>query len=315
MPAVAQLPLEHMLANRSRLAIAALTWLLATAAIGQRAADVPIGKEEAVDGDTEWVRCHKSAEDRPVALQTAIGHYEGTPAGTTQSVSIDLVGAIHVGDRTYYRDLDARFAQYDAVLYELVAPEGTVVPRGGRVDKRNALGAMQSGMQNLLDLQHQLEEVDYTPNNFVHADMSPAELFATMKQRDEGFLKLYFRMVGQGIAEQTKSAKSGNSVELDLMTAFFAKDRPRQMKIAFASQLTQLDGLLTSFGGEKGSTLIHERNRVAMDVLAEQIAAGKRKLAIFYGAGHLADMDERLRSRFGVRQTSKEWVTAWDLSE
>ncbi|MEO0531152.1 MAG: hypothetical protein AAF266_11355 [Planctomycetota bacterium] len=281
--------------------------LLAVPASGQRLVN------EA--GDDQWVRALKNDDGEPTALQTAVARYVGRPAGSRAPVVVDLIGAIHVGDKAYYKGLDQRFRKYDALLYELVAPEGTVVQRGAKVDNRNALGALQSGMQGMLALEHQLEQVDYTRPNFVHADMSPETLFATMESRDEGFLQMYFRMVGQSIAEQTKAARRGESAEFDMMKALFAKDRPRQLKIAMASQLTQLEGLLTSFGGEKGSTLIHERNRTAMDVLAREIAGGKKALGIFYGAGHLADMDKRLRERFGLRQIEKEWVTAWDLSE
>lgn len=272
-------------------------------------------KPPAAEGDKEWVRSLKDDDDGVTALQTAIGRYEGTPPGASGPVRVDLVGAIHVGDQAYYHDLNKRFEGYDAVLYELVAPEGTVVPKGGRVGSDNPLGAMQNGMKGLLDLEHQLEIVDYTRPNFVHADMTPEELFSSMEARDEGFLKLYFRMVGQGIAEQTKAASKGESAEFDLMKAMFSEDRPRKMKVALAGQLTQLEGLLTSFGGEKGTTLIHERNRTALDVLDKEIAAGKKSVAIFYGAGHLTDMDKHLRERFGLRQTGKEWVTAWDLAE
>lgn len=298
-----------------------LQLLLALAATGpvwgqkQTAPAVGSAKLQAAEGDKDWVRSLKDEDGAVTALQTAIGRYEGTPPGASGPVRVDLVGAIHVGDRAYYRDLNKRFEGYEAVLYELVAPEGTVVPKGGRVGSDNPLGAMQNGMKGLLDLEHQLEIVDYTRPNFVHADMSPEELFSTMEARDEGFLKLYFRMVGQGIAEQTKAASKGESAEFDLMKAMFSKDRPKKMKVALAGQLTQLEGLLTSFGGEKGTTLIHERNRTALDVLDKEIAAGKKSVAIFYGAGHLTDMDKHLRERFGLRQTGKEWVTAWDLAE
>lgn len=296
--------------------LARYAWLLALAAMSpaeaQRNASRP-APETKKPGDDEWVRCLRNDDGEPIGLQTAIARYEGVPKGGRRAVTVDLVGAIHVGDRAYYEDLNGRFKAYGAVLYELVAPEGTVVPRGGKVRTDNALGAMQNGMKGMLDLEHQLELVDYTRPNFVHADMSFDELLASMKARDEGFLKMYFRMIGQSIAEQTKATQKGESAEFDLMRAMFSDDRPRRMKIAMASQLTQLEGLLTSFGGEKGTSLIHERNRTAMDVLARQIGRGQRSLAVFYGAGHLTDMDKRLRERFGLRQTAKEWVTAWDL--
>ena len=51
--------------------------------------------------------------------------------------------------------------------------------------------------------------------------------------------------------------------------------------------------------GPKGSTLISGRNKVALDVLRKEIAAGKKKIAIFYGAGHMPDFQKRLRDDFG----------------
>ncbi len=298
-----------------------LALLLALAALcpavaQQKAASKPQAEKcQPAVGDDEWVRFRRDADGKPIGLETAIARYEGTPPGNRLPVVVDLVGAIHVGDRAYYEGLNRRFLGYGALLYELVAPKGTVVPRGGRVDSANPLGAMQNSMKTMLALEHQLEIVDYTRPNFVHADMSPEKLFATMKQRDESVLKLYFRMVGQSIAEQTKATSKGESAEFDMMKALFSNDRPRRLKITMASQLTQLEGLLTSFGGENGTTLIHERNRVAMEVLGQQINRGQRSVGVFYGAGHLADMDKRLRERFGLRQTGKEWVTAWDLRE
>jgi hypothetical protein len=75
-----------------------------------------------------------------------------------------------------------------------------------------------------------------------------------------------------------------------------------------------MESLMVSFGGEQGSVIISERNKMALKVLREQINAGKRKLGIFYGAGHLNDMDERLRKDFGLEPVSATWLTAWNLA-
>ena len=52
---------------------------------------------------------------------------------------------------------------------------------------------------------------------------------------------------------------------------------------------------MVSFGGEDGSAIITDRNKKALVVLKKEIADGKKKIGIFYGAGHLSDMDKRLR--------------------
>jgi len=51
-----------------------------------------------------------------------------------------------------------------------------------------------------------------------------------------------------------------------------------------------------------------------IEVLQEQMAAGKRKLAIFYGAGHLLDLDQRLID-LKFKRTGHEWLTAWEISK
>jgi hypothetical protein len=49
-------------------------------------------------------------------------------------------------------------------------------------------------------------------------------------------------------------------------------------------------------------------------VLKNQLAQGKKKIGIFYGAGHLSDMDTRLRKDFGLKPVSINWLTAWNLA-
>ncbi len=273
--------------------------------------------------DKEWVQVEEDEKQRAANLQTAIGRYTYSDGEFKNKIFVDLIGAIHIGDQAYYEDLNERFTEYDALLYELVAPEGTVIQKGARSRGDNPLGAMQNGMKDLLDLEHQLELVDYTKGNFVHADMSFEELIASMKTRDESVTKLYFRLMGQAIAEQTKQQAKGKSAEMEMLFAFMSsgEDRSRKLKVAMAGQMTEMEGLLTSFGGEKGTSLIHERNRVALEVLEEQLVSAKSKtlqapqvFGVFYGAGHLADMDRRLRDDFGMVQVDKEWLTAWDMT-
>jgi hypothetical protein len=61
-------------------------------------------------------------DEKGAQLQTGVSTFRNA-----QGVTVDLVGAIHVADRTYYEQLNERFKRYDAVLYEMV---------GGPVEKR-----------------------------------------------------------------------------------------------------------------------------------------------------------------------------------
>ena len=66
----------------------------------------------------------------PMALDTAVVTYESSAAG--EPITVDLIGAVHMGEASYYHELNRLFDGYEVVLYELVAPEGTTVPLGGK---------------------------------------------------------------------------------------------------------------------------------------------------------------------------------------
>jgi len=268
----------------------------------------------------KWVRLLRDKHKEPIAMQTAIVRYvpakdfkENRKGEYTRYV--DLVGAVHIADHSYYQELNRRFKKYDAVLYELVAPEGTVVEQGRGTSNSHPLGALQNGMKNMLEVEHQLEQIDYTRPNFVHADLSPDEFLDSMDNREEGFVQMYFKIMGASLAAQSQQSADGESPDVEIMSALFAEDRPRRLKIAMAKQFEGMEQLLVGFAGPEGSTLITERNKRALDVLEEELAAGKKKLAIFYGAGHLSNMDEQMTERFDMVPVSCDWLDAWDLRE
>jgi hypothetical protein len=62
-----------------------------------------------------------------------------------------------------------------------------------------------------------------------------------------------------------------------------------------------------------GNILVGDRNKAALKVLQKEIAKGKKKIGIFYGAAHMPDFEKRLREDFDLKRDKEEWVTAWDL--
>ncbi len=128
------------------------------------------------------MRIRKNAKGRPIAMETSITRYELINE-QGQRITVDLIGVVHIGEENYYETLNARFEEYEGLLYELVAPEGTVIPKGGRSEAGlNPIAAMQKGMQAVLGLEFQLDHIDYAKENFVHADMTPTEFAESMKE-------------------------------------------------------------------------------------------------------------------------------------
>src|SRR4051812_43440565 len=173
----------------------------------------------ASDDQSQFIRVRRDDDRRPLAMETAIVHYT---AAKRPGVQVDLVGAVHVGDKAYYDELNKLFEQYDVVLYELVAPEGTRVPKGGRKGpSTHPIGAMQEGMSAVLELSHQLSCVDYTKTNFMHADMSPDDFSKAMEDRGESFMQMFLRLMGTGIA-QNAAGNTGGVDEAGLIMALFS---------------------------------------------------------------------------------------------
>lgn len=270
--------------------------------------------------ETAYVRVQRDDRGRPLSLDTAIVRYvpagqAGEQDGDQQAgVVVDLIGAVHVGEASYYEQLNELFTKYDALLFELVAPEGIQFREGDRLESASAVGALQGGLKNLLGLEFQLELVNYARPNFVHADMTPEEFAQTMKDRGESFFSLLLRLMGQGMALQGQQ-KAGGATDIQVMMALLRRDRVK-LKQVLAEQLEGMEGSLSVLGGPDGeSTIISERNKKALDVLRREMESGKKKIGIFYGAGHFADFDGRLKDDFQLEIKEKNWLPAWDLQK
>src|SRR5829696_824957 len=85
-------------------------------------------------------------------------------------VTVRLVSAVHIGEKSYYEALGRSFAGDDAVLYELVKPKDAAAPAPGaaRPAGGNPIGDIQRFLKDTLNLDFQLDSIDYTAKNFVH---------------------------------------------------------------------------------------------------------------------------------------------------
>ncbi len=272
--------------------------------------------EEAAE--EKFLRLIRNDDGDVLSMDTAIVEFEAT-GEKNQGVVVTLVGVVHIGEKQYYEQLNDEFDKFDVVLYELVAPEGTRVPKDGSRRGGNPLSMMQNGMQRMLGLEYQLDQIDYQRENFVHADMSPEEFEESMAKRGDDFLKMFFRMMGRSMAQQARQASQNNgrakNGDADLLLALFNRDGSSSMKRIMAEQFEDLEGAMKVIDGPDGSTLITDRNEKALGVLTEQIEAGKKKIAIFYGAGHMPDMAKRLADDFHLRRGETRWLKAWVIEE
>jgi hypothetical protein len=259
--------------------------------------------------ESRFVRLLTDEKGRSASLDTEIVSYIGKYANGKE-VQVDLIATIHVADEAYYQELNRQFRNYDAVLYELVAPEDMRVP--AERESGSVLSGFQLGMADMLELEFQLDEIDYQAPNFVHADMTPEEFAISMRDRGETPLTMLFQVLKNSLREQAKNPLQ--TTEKELLLAFFSPDRARELKKIVAHEFSDVERMVAITQGPDGSTLLTERNKKALTVLRKEIAKGSTKMAIYYGAAHMPDFAARLREEFGLKEARSQWLAAWDLN-
>jgi hypothetical protein len=240
-------------------------------------------------------------------LETAIATYRNA-AG----VKVHLVAAVHVGEKAYYQGLSKTFAGYDALLYEMIKPKGAAVPQPG-VRSDSTLSMFQRMLTDVLELEFQLDAIDYSAKNFVHADLD-AETFTRMQEeRGESMITLMLRVI---LDEMSKPQAQQQAQEVslpELLVALTSPDRARHFKLILGRQFEDIESKVAGLQGPNGSVLLTERNKAAIATLKRTIAAGRKNIGIFYGAAHMSDMAQRLKE-LGFTYEGTEWRAAWDMT-
>ena len=260
------------------------------------------------DASTEFVRIAKDDQNRPTALQLAVVRY--VAADARLGLSVDLVGAVHIGDAAYYAQLNELFESYDVLLYELVAPSDAMVTQ--RVAKRKGLlSTTQVGLTRLLGLSFQLDEINYDRENFVHADLSPTELKQSMEQRGESLYVYFWRLFYASVDNYAKDPLGWN--DMQKISGMLSAGQDDSLKTLIAYEMTDMSQIQDVLGEDSGSAVIGARNQRAIDVLQREIAAGAKRIGIFYGVAHMPDLEERLLDQVGLAYEEMSWVDAWLL--
>lgn len=257
----------------------------------------------------------------PDALQTAIRRFDPVKG---QGPSIYLVAAVHIGEKSYYEQLQRFLDKQDVVLYEGVRRSRTATTvkaahsHAASVAKPSV--GIQKKMADALNLQFQLEGIHYDRPQFYNSDMDWDSLTALAKKAGAGTEKK--------LADLEKSVSGSPNIGLSgwllnyMLTQ--AASRPVLSNILRHAFITALsDPKIT----EKSSTpdsvklasiIVVERNKVVIADLQALLKTSKSKrrslkqmhsIAVFYGAEHMKNMGQHLISDLGYRATNTRWVT------
>jgi len=240
-----------------------------------------------------------------------------------------LVGVTHLGTADYYARLQRFLNAQGLVLFEGVGATNKTFAL-----QREAGFNLQAALAKALGLEFQLHAIDYTPQHFQNSDLSVAELariFANAPPGPPGtpsppgteggeprsgerggaeFDHLLAAMQGTGflgamarvtvaLLEASPRLQAAMQVVLIEVLSGLPRDLPR------------MPGLPPGFQNLL-RVLIEERNEKVVDDVRRALEAKQPpgSIAIFYGAGHMTDLEERLRSTLGYRPAVERWMTA-----
>ena len=274
-------------------------------------ASAPSGQEEA-----DYIRFVEGV-GQPDCLQTAVAsfHKDGT--------TVDLVSVVHLGDKAYFENINALLKDYDLVLYELVGgkyspPPAKVAGEPVGIEEMVSVRGMQQMASQFLGLEFQLDGIEYESPNFVHADVDIAEYTALMNARNQSFSTLFTRAMS--ISETADFG--GIPTDDAAMTAMLGKimtavttGNSAELKRTIAPLMAEAEGFIAQIEGDDGTVLITERNKHVMKKLDEELKMRRlKRVAIFYGGGHMPDLENRLLTR-GFKKGAVAWADAWTIAD
>jgi hypothetical protein len=237
-------------------------------------------------------------------------------------VTVHLVSAVHIGERSYFEALNENFKARDAVLYEMVKPRDSGVPNlaDDQTRSHSMVSEFQRMLKDTLNLEFQLDVIDYTRPNFVHADLDAETFAARQAARGESFMTLMLQQMMRAMTQpppdnanqQDPTAAAEDQLD-GLIRMICRPDHERQLKLMVAKNLADIEETAMGLDGPGGSAILTDRNDACMAKLKETLAAGRKDVAIFYGAAHMPDLSKRL-SAMGFKPLATEWRLAWDLA-
>jgi hypothetical protein len=174
---------------------------------------------------------------------------------------------------------------------------------------------IQAELAAALGMRFQLDEIDYGPAHFRCSDMDLDQLDAAFRARGAEFSEIAGGLTGTSLFGRLAVFMLRLVRVADIFLEGAIADSMKVTMIEAFSDEKVIDQLMARAGPGLAEVLIDERNQVVVDDLKAAIAGepGLRSVAIFYGAGHMPDLAERLRAQLGYVPAETTWLRAMEV--
>jgi len=268
----------------------ALLTVLATLALAQNSAPPKLGA-----GYVHFItRPNKTVEIQTAAVRLVA---DGKPV-------VWLVGAIHVGTRSYYSSIQRLLAYQDAVFYEGVRDNSTPLPitppqKGQQV-------TVYTTFSKALGLDFQPNDIDYSGLNWTNVDLTMEDL-NKLNAAESGGKPSQFDQVRELLKPDSPMAKQFAAAIGQMTPGMKEAIKLVLIKSAGAEAMTEMSGATERI-------IITARNKAVIDALAAAFAQPKppHSIGVFYGAGHMPGLQKTLTTQYGYHVDTKLWFGAAD---
>jgi hypothetical protein len=241
-----------------------------------------------------------------------------------------LTGVSHIGDTNYYAALQRHLDAQTLVLFEGVRGAAKESPPAAASPAREpapdpaqeSRGSFQSAMAASLGLVFQLQAIDYSADNFRNSDLSIPELRELMTQAESssgqtGAAESFDNLV------QMMDGGSWFDALLQLALRLLGANPKFQAlgRLALIDLLGQIQGDPSRLGGlppemkDLLEVLLQRRNdKVVVDLQKHIPKMGRSdSIAVFYGTGHMPDLEAKLRKQLRYKPSGEIWFTSFDV--
>jgi len=263
-----------------------------------------------------------------IALRKFIPSHSRGPA-------VWLASVMHVGEPEYYHALQRFLDGQTVVLYEGIntgahphhvheaaAPATPAPPPAATPEDAKGGYSMQSTLAQSLGLVFQLEAIDYDRTNFLNSDLSIAQIQRIMAgnrpapgpgQKGGGngsFDTLLQIMDG--------SSFLGSIFKIGMQIIAASPQMQAVAKLTMIEAIGRLKGDMSDVQGlppdwkQLIKVLIQARNQNLMADLKAELKKVPRagSIAVFYGAGHMDDLEKRVTGDLHYQPADETWLTA-----
>jgi hypothetical protein len=253
--------------------------------------------------------------------------------------AIWLAAVMHVGEPDYYRALQHFLDSQTVVLYEGINPDAhprhvhdpaeasTNAPPPAAPHTGAGGGySMQSTLAHSIGLVFQLDAIDYDRTNFLNSDLSVSQIQSIMAG---GQLGAAPGQAGGGNASfdtllqiMDGSSFLGSLFKIGMKFIAASPELKAVTKLTFIEAIGSLKGDLSDVHGlppewkQLIKVLIQARNQNLMADLKDEVKKMPRSasIAVFYGAGHMDDLEKRVTDDLHYRSSEEIWLPAFSVN-